>query len=66
MGFKNSRIQAGLNVPKVADALGVSQEAVFSWERGKYMPEAKRLPEIARLYGCTVDDLLRDTEHESA
>lgn len=64
MGFKKCRIRAGLTVSKAADSLGVSQEAVFSWERGKYVPEGRRLPEIAKLYNSTVDDLLRDDDKE--
>lgn len=58
MGFKECRIRAGLTAAQAAEALGVSREAVFSWERGKYSPEAKRLPQIAGLYRCTVDELL--------
>lgn len=60
MGFKECRNRAGLTVAQVSKALGVSAEAVFSWESGKYSPEAKRLPQIAGLYRCTVDELLKE------
>lgn len=62
MGFRNARIQAGLSVAQVMKALSVSDAAVYQWETGETTPNAKRLPEIAKLYGVTVDDLLSDKE----
>jgi transcriptional regulator with XRE-family HTH domain len=40
--------------------LSVSDAAVYQWETGETTPNAKRLPEIAKLYGVTVDELLSD------
>jgi transcriptional regulator with XRE-family HTH domain len=42
------------------EKLHVSDAAVYQWETGVTTPSAKRLPEIAKLYGCTVDELLRE------
>ena len=41
-------------------ALNVSDAAVYQWETGVFLPSKKRLPEIAKLYGVTVDELLKD------
>lgn len=60
MGFKQARINAGLSVRQVMKALNVSDAAVYQWETGVFLPSAKRLPEIAKLYGTTVDELLKD------
>lgn len=60
MGFKSARIAAGLSVREVMEKLGVSDAAVYQWETGVQAPRASRLPQIAELYGCTVDDLLSD------
>ena len=60
MGFKQARINAGLSVRQVMKALDVSDAAVYQWETGVFLPSAKRLPEIAKLYGTTVDELLKD------
>lgn len=60
MGFKQARINAGLSVRQVMKALNVSDAAVYQWETGIYLPSAKRLTEIAKLYGVTVDELLKD------
>lgn len=62
MGFREARLAAGLTVANVMAALKVSDAAVYQWETGVTIPNGKRLPEIAKLYGCTVDDLLRQEE----
>lgn len=63
MGFRDARISAGLSVSQVMKNIGVSDAAVYQWETGVNRPNAKRLLEIARLYGVTVDDLL--SEHDT-
>ena len=45
---------------EVAQAMGVKAAAVSKWETGRGRPRASLLPKIAKLYGCTVDDLLAD------
>lgn len=60
MGFRSARLQAGLSVSQVMKVLSVSDAAIYQWETGETTPNAKRLPEIARLYGVTVDELLSD------
>ena len=64
MGFKKARQTAGLSVAQVMEALKVSDAAVYQWETGVTFPSSKRLPEIAKLYGCTVDELLSDNSTE--
>ena len=63
MGFRDARISAGLSVSQVMKNIGVSDAAVYQWETGVTRLNAKRLLEIARLYGVTVDDLL--SEHDT-
>ena len=63
MGFRDARISAGLSVSQVMKNIGVSDAAVYQWETGVTRPNVKRLLEIARLYGVTVDDLL--SEHDT-
>lgn len=60
MGLKEARKRAGLTAAEVGRAVGVSAQNVYNWEAGSYLPEAARLKQLARLYGCTVDDLLDD------
>ena len=42
----------------------MTDAAVYMWETGKQAPRASRLPEIAELYGCTVDELLKKEADE--
>jgi len=64
MGFREAREKAGLSMVDAAYALRVSVTAIYSWEAGTYAPGSKRLPEIARLYHCTVDELLSPNDHQ--
>lgn len=59
MGFLSARKKSGLSQAEVAMRLGISAAAVCQWETGNTAPDARRLPEIAELYGCTVDELLK-------
>ena len=59
MSFRSARLAAGLSVRQVIEKLKVTDAAVYMWETGTQAPRASRLPEIAELYGCTVDELLK-------
>ena len=64
VGFKEARKKAGLTMMEAGKRIGVSDAAIAQWESGYTMPTAKRLPEVARVYGCTVDELLRSENEE--
>lgn len=42
----------------LADKLGISFQAVSNWERGNSMPDISKLPEIAELFGVSIDEIL--------
>lgn len=58
MTLSYARRRAGLLQRQVAAALGVSMGTIAMWETGRNRPRADKLPKLAQLYGCTVDDLL--------
>ena len=62
MGLVAERKKAGLTQQQVADELGISDSAVNQWEKGKTFPKTEFLPRLAKLFGCTVDDLLKEAE----
>ena len=64
LSFLSARRKAGLTQAAVAEHLGISAASVCLWEAGKTVPDSRKLPAIARLYGCTVDELLEDEEKE--
>lgn len=63
MTLKEARERAGVPVLRVALETGVSIQAVYQWERGVTTPTTKKLPILARLYHCSVDDLLSGDEY---
>ena len=62
--FKELRVSKGLKQRDVAEYFGISQVSVWQWENGVTLPRAALLPLIARLYGCTIDELLQDEAKE--
>ena len=64
MGFYSARKKAGLSQAAVGAMLGVAPAAVCQWETGRTTPRSSLLPKIAKIYNCTVDDLL-SVEEES-
>lgn len=62
MTLREFRHKAGLTQKQVAELIDVDQAAVSNWERGKYDPIRKYRRKLAKLYGCTVDELLKEDE----
>lgn len=58
MNLRKMREKAGKSVLDVQKALGVSDAAVYYWESGTTKPTVEKLIKLARLYDCSVDDLL--------
>ena len=57
---KLRKLHGGMSQAELADFLGVSQQAVGQWERGKNKPEYAMLCKIASFFGVTTDFLLGD------
>lgn len=59
--MKERRLRGAIPTQRqVAEILGVKESAVSKWEQGLSKPRADRLPAIAKLYGCTIEELLAD------
>lgn len=60
IGQTISRLRRERNMTQMAlaDAMGVSFQAVSNWERGQSMPDISKLPELAALFSTTIDELL--------
>lgn len=59
--LKRLRSAKHMTQEQAAQALGVSTQTVSRWECGTTMPDVTLLPDIARLYCVTIDDLYRET-----
>ena len=58
------RRNAHLTQEQFADKLGLSFQAVSKWENGLSCPDIALLPEIAKIYGISVDKLFTPIEPE--
>lgn len=58
------RRQAGMTQEALAEKLGVSSQAVSKWENDLSCPDISLLPELARVLGCTTDELLTGKSNE--
>ena len=43
----------------LADKIGVEQKAVSLWETGVTSPRADKLPQLANVLGCEINDLFK-------
>lgn len=59
------RRRAGYTQESLAEALGVSRQAVSKWESGQTLPEAATLLILADLLSCTLDQLMREELSEA-
>lgn len=59
MNIAQLRKNAGLSQEELAARLQIRQTTVSMWETGRTLPRAGILIQLAKLFNCTVDDLLR-------
>lgn len=59
------RKQSGFTQDYVAEKLGVSAQAVSKWENDIACPDIMTLPNIAEIYGITIDELFKNEEVQS-
>lgn len=60
--LKAQRLQCKMTQEFVADALGVSRQAVSKWENGTVDPSTSNLLALAKLYGLSAEELLQNVE----
>ncbi|CDD35135.1 putative uncharacterized protein [Roseburia sp. CAG:309] len=59
LSLRKSRNMTQVNL---ADKLGITYQAVSSWERGNSMPDIEKLPEIAKLFEISIDELIGESK----
>lgn len=60
--LKENRIRLKMTQEFVAESLGVSRQAVSKWENGTSDPSTSNLIALAKLYGISVEELLKNIE----
>lgn len=56
--IKRARIDKNMTQLQLADAMGVSYQAVSNWERGNSMPDISKLADLCSTLGLAVNELL--------
>lgn len=49
--------ERGLSVKDIAQQLGISRMAVYTWLKGRSLPDDRRYPQLARVLGVSVAEL---------
>ena len=57
MNVNQIRVSKGMTQQQLADALDVTRSTVAMWEAGNAVPRADKLPLLAKVLGCTIEDL---------
>lgn len=58
--LRKYREAAGLTMREAAQRLCVAGPSYCNWETGKTLPTADKLPAIAALFRCSIDELFGD------
>ena len=66
MRIKELREAAAMTQKQVADSMGVLTSAVSNWESEVALPRARQLPQLARVLGCSIDELFAPDDTEAA
>jgi len=59
------RKRRGFSQQQLADELGVSRQTVISLEKGRYDPSLPLAFRLAKLFGCSIEDLFTPDEDQS-
>lgn len=57
MNIKELRVKKGFRQEDLARELLVDRSAIAKWETGEAFPKANRLPKLAEVLSCTIEDL---------
>ena len=58
------RRKQGMSQEQLADRLGITRQSVSKWESGASDPSTSNLLALAKLYGVSAEDLLREAAGE--
>ena len=56
--IKQARVERNMTQMDLADAMGVSYQAVSNWERGNSMPDISKLEQLCRVLELSIGELL--------
>lgn len=63
--LRENRLRCKMTQEFIAETLGVSRQAVSKWENGTSDPSTSNLMALARLYGISAEELIREMDNYS-
>ena len=60
--IRSLREERGFTQEQVADRIGITFQAVSSWERDEYKPDTDKLIKLAELFDVSVSALVEDKQ----
>ena len=51
------RRAAGLSQAELGKEMGVARNGISQWETEVALPRTRQLPQLARIFGCSIDEL---------
>ena len=63
--LKDHRTRCSMTQEFVAEAMGVTRQAVSKWENGTADPSTSNLLKLAKLYDVKAEELIRAVQHEA-
>lgn len=60
------RKRMGLSQEELAEKIGVSRQAVSKWERAEAAPDTDNLIELSKVYGVSLDEMLKGESEKEA
>ncbi len=66
MAIREKRIAKGLTQDELATALNIRRTTVSMWETGNSMPRGEVLIKLAKILGCTIDELFGEENFDKA
>lgn len=58
--IRKNRESKGYTQERLAEELSVDRSSVAKWESGEAIPRAKTLLKLSEIFGCTVDELIKN------
>ena len=65
MNIKQIRISKGMTQDELSKELQKDRSTIAKWENAESLPRADMLPKLARVLGCSIDDLFGAQDDET-
>lgn len=58
-GIRYQRMKQNMSQEEIANVLLIDRSTIAKWETGASNPTADKIPELAKILKCSIDDLFK-------